>query len=107
MLELKEKYYEKKNKKILSNVNLKVDEGEFVAITGPNGSGKSTLAQIIMGIKKQDSGKVIFEGKDISKLKIDERARLGIGFGFQQPVKFKGITVHELISLSANKDINK
>ena len=107
MLELNKICFEKDNKKILNNVDLTINEGEFVAITGPNGSGKSTLAQIIMGIKKQDTGSVIFEGKDISNFGIDERARLGIGFAFQQPVKFKGITVKELIRLSANKKIEK
>lgn len=65
--------------------------------------GKSTLAKIIMGIEKQDSGQVILDGKDISKKKIDERAKLGIAFAFQQPVKFKGITVYDLLKLSAKK----
>ena len=69
--------------------------------------GKSTLAKIIMGIEKQDSGQVLLDGKDISKKKIDERAKLGIGFAFQQPVKFKGITVYDLIKLSAKKDIKR
>lgn len=67
--------------------------------------GKSTLAKIIMGIEKQDSGQVILDGKDISKKKIDERAKLGIAFAFQQPVKFKGITVYDLLKLSAKKEI--
>ena len=107
MLELNKICFTKDNKRILNNVDLTINEGEFVAITGPNGSGKSTLAQIIMGIKKQDTGSVIFEGKDISSFGIDERARAGIGFAFQQPVKFKGITVKELIRLSANKKIEK
>ncbi len=69
--------------------------------------GKSTLAKIIMGLEKQDSGKVILNGKDITNLSIDERAKMGIGFAFQQPVKFKGITVYDLIKLSARKEINK
>ena len=69
--------------------------------------GKSTLAKIIMGIEKQDSGQVILNGKDISKKAIDKRAKLGIGFAFQQPVKFKGITVYDLLKLSAEKDINR
>ena len=107
MLELNKICFTKDNKRILNNVDFTINEGEFVAITGPNGSGKSTLAQIIMGIKKQDAGSVIFEGKDISNFGIDERARAGIGFAFQQPVKFKGITVKELIRLSANKKIEK
>ena len=69
--------------------------------------GKSTLAKIIMGIEKQDSGQVILDGKDISKKKIDERAKLGMAFAFQQPVKFKGITVYDLLKLSAKKEITR
>ncbi len=104
MLELINICFEKDNKKILNNINLKIDK-KFVAITGPNGSGKSTLAKIIMGIVKPTSGKIIFMGEDITNLNISERANLGIGFAFQQPVKFKGITVKDLIELSINKEI--
>lgn len=107
MLELKNICFTRDNKKILDNISLKLDINKFVVITGPNGSGKSTLAKIIMGIEKQDEGKIIFEGKDISKLSIDERAKIGIGFAFQQPVRFKGITVYDLLKLSAGKKINK
>jgi len=107
MLELKDICFERENKKILDNVNLKIDTNKFIAITGPNGSGKSTLAKIIMGIERPDSGKVIFEGKDITNLPINERAELGIGFAFQQPVKFKGITVYDLLKISSKKEINK
>ncbi len=107
MLELKNISFTRDNKKILDNINLKLDEDKFYVITGPNGSGKSTLAKIIMGINKQDEGQVIFNGKDISNLSINERANLGIGYAFQQPVKFKGITVYDLIKLSAGQDISK
>lgn len=107
MLELKNICFTRDNKKILDNVSLTIDGEKFIAITGPNGSGKSTLAKIIMGIYKQDSGSVILDGKDISDLSIDERAKLGIGFAFQQPVKFKGITVYDLIKLSSEKELNK
>jgi len=69
--------------------------------------GKSTLAKIIMGIQNQDKGQIILEGKDISKKSIDKRAKIGIGFAFQQPVKFKGITVYDLLKLSAEKEINR
>ena len=110
MLELKDICFnvrqDSKEKEILKNINLKIDE-RFVAITGPNGGGKSTLAKIIMGIEKQDSGQVILDGKDISKKKIDERAKSGIAFAFQQPVKFKGITVYDLLKLSAKKEITR
>ena len=107
MIELKHINFERDNKKILDDINLKIDTGKFIAITGQNGSGKSTLAKIIMGIEKPDSGQVNLEGQDITNKSIDERARLGMGFAFQQPVKFKGITVLDLIRLSANKDMNK
>lgn len=107
MLELKNICFERDNKKILDNVSLKLDDDKFYVITGPNGSGKSTLAKIIMGINKQDSGQVLFNGKNISDLPINERAKIGISFAFQQPVKFKGITVYDLIKLSAQKDISK
>ncbi len=107
MLELKNICFERDNKKILDNINLKLEDDKFYVITGPNGSGKSTLAKIIMGINKQDNGQVLLNGKDISNLPINERANLGIGFAFQQPVKFKGITVYDLIKLSAQKNITK
>ena len=107
MLELRHIMFERDNKKILNDINLKIDTGKFIAITGQNGSGKSTLAKIIMGIEKQDSGQVIFEGQDITDKTIDERARMGIGFAFQQPVKFKGITVLDLIRLSAKRQMNR
>ena len=107
MLELKNICFERDNKKILDNVNITIDTDKFVAITGPNGSGKSTLAKIIMGIEKPDSGKILLEGQDITELPINERAKLGMAFAFQQPVRFKGITVFDLLKLSAEKQINK
>lgn len=107
MLELQHICFERQNKKILDDINLKVDTNKFIAITGPNGSGKSTLVKIIMGIEKPDSGKVILDGKDITNLSINERAKLGVGFAFQQPVKFKGITVYDLLKIASNKDIDK
>ena len=107
LLELQDICFERDNKKILKNINLELDIEKFIAITGPNGSGKSTLVKIIMGIEKPDSGKIIFEGKDITNLPINERAKLGIGFAFQQPVKFKGITVYDLLKMAAGKKITK
>lgn len=107
LLQLRNIYFERENKKILDNINLEIDIGKFIAITGPNGSGKSTLVKIIMGIEKPDSGQILFDGKDITKLNIKERANLGISFAFQQPVKFKGITVYDLLKISAKKDMNK
>ena len=90
---------------ILRDVNLKISE-RFVAITGPNGSGKSTLAKIIAGIVKPTAGRVIFDGQDITDLSITDRARMGISFAFQQPVRFKGITVKDLIDLAAGKPLS-
>lgn len=107
MLELKNISFTRDNKKILDNINLKLDDNKFVVITGPNGSGKSTLAKVIMGIQTQDEGQVIFNGENISNKAIDKRAQMGIGFAFQQPVKFKGITVYDLLKLSAEKEINR
>ena len=90
---------------ILEDVNLKISE-RFVAITGPNGSGKSTLAKIIAGIVTPTAGRVLFDGEDITNLSDTERARRGISFAFQQPVRFKGITVKDLISLAAGKPLS-
>ncbi len=93
------------NKEILKDVSLKVDD-RFVAITGPNGGGKSTLAKIIAGIFKPTSGQILLDGEDITEMSITERARAGISFAFQQPVRFKGLTVRDLITLASGKDIN-
>ena len=90
---------------ILKNINLTIDDEKMVVITGPNGGGKSTLAKIIAGILNPTSGKILFNGKDITKMNITERAKIGISFAFQQPVRFKGITVRDLITLAANKEI--
>lgn len=110
MLELKDICFSVKEngktKQILKNINLTIEDDMFFVITGPNGSGKSTLAKIIMGINKPTSGKIIFNDKDITHLSITERAKLGISFAFQQPVKFKGITVKDMISLATNKEAN-
>lgn len=105
MLELKDICFSRDSKNILKDVNLKIDNNKMVVITGPNGSGKSTLAKIIMGIEKPDSGTIIFDGKDITNLSITERAKMGIGFAFQQPVRFKGLTVKDLIEISAGDSI--
>lgn len=87
-------------KDILKNVNLSLDD-RFVAITGPNGGGKSTLAKMIAGIIQPTSGRILFNGEDITDKNITERAQMGISFAFQQPVRFKGITVKDLITLAA------
>lgn len=107
MLELENITYEADDaeKEILRGVSLKID-GKLVAITGPNGSGKSTLAKIIAGILMPTSGKIYLDGEDITSLSITERAKRGVSFAFQQPVRFKGITVKDLISLATGKKTN-
>ena len=88
------------NKEILNNVSLTLEDGKFLVITGPNGGGKSTLAKLIMGIEKPTSGKILWNGTDITNMSITERANLGIGYAFQQPPRFKGLTVRDLLSLA-------
>ncbi len=107
MLELQDICFTRDNKKILNHIDLRLENNQFIVITGPNGSGKSTLAKVIMGIEKQDSGQVILDGQYISNKSIDERANLGMSFAFQQPVKFKGITVYDLLRISAKKKMNR
>ena len=108
MLELRNISYsvtDNGKKDILKNINLTIDD-RFVVITGPNGSGKSTLAKIIAGIIKPTSGQILLDGVDITEMDITERAKAGISFAFQQPVRFKGITVKDLINLAAGKKLN-
>ena len=95
-----------RQKEILHNLNLQIDDGKCAVITGPNGSGKSTLARLVMGIEKPTSGSILFDGRDITSLDITERAKLGISFAFQQPVRFKGIRVKDLLRLAAGKNIS-
>ena len=109
MLELKNISYTvdegENSKDIIKNLDLTIDNGKFVVITGPNGGGKSTLAKIIAGIVTPDEGQIILDGEDITGMNITERARKGIGFAFQQPVKFKGIKVIDLLRIAAGKDL--
>ena len=107
MLEIKDICFTRDHKKILDHISLTLDEEKFYVITGPNGSGKSTLAKIIMGITKPDSGTILLNNQDITALSVDERAKLGLGFAFQQPVRFKGLTVYDLLTISVGKKIEK
>ena len=93
-------------KEIIKNINLTLEDHTFTAITGPNGGGKSTLAKLIMGIEKPTSGKIMFDGTDITNMDVSERARLGISFAFQQPVRFKGIKVKDLITLASRDKLS-
>lgn len=92
-----------KTKRILDNISLTINENKFVVITGPNGGGKSTLAKIIMGIEHPTSGRILFNGQDITDASITDRAKLGIGYGFQQPARFKGMKVKKLLEIAAGK----
>lgn len=110
MLELKDISFEVDGEHasigILKNINLTINDAKLIAITGPNGGGKSTLAKIIAGIEKPTSGQIIFDGKDITDMGITERANIGISFAFQQPVRFKGVTVKDLIRLASGKNLS-
>lgn len=110
MLELQNLSYEvdeeDDHREIIHDINLKVDDNRFIAVTGPNGGGKSTLAKLIVGIYKPTAGRIIFNGKDITQMSITDRANSGISFAFQQPVRFKGIKVKDLISLAAGQKIS-
>lgn len=93
------------DKEIIKQINLTVDDGKFVVITGPNGGGKSTTAKLIMGIEKPTGGRIYFDGQDVTDLSITERANLGMSFAFQQPVRFKGIKVLDLLRLASKKNL--
>lgn len=97
---------DKGEKGIIKDISLTVDDGKFVVITGPNGGGKSTTAKLIMGIEHPTGGKIWFDGEDITEKSITDRAKMGISFAFQQPVRFKGITVRDLLSLASGKDLS-
>ena len=106
MLELKNISFSADGKQILKNINLVIDDAKFVVITGPNGGGKSTLAKVIAGIITPDSGQILLDGQDITDWSITDRARAGVSFAFQQPVRLKGVTVKDLITLASGKDIS-
>lgn len=97
---------EKGQKQIIKGLNLTVEDGKFVVITGPNGSGKSTLAKLVAGIDQPTSGQIFFDGKDITADSITDRANMGISFAFQQPVRFKGITVLDLLRMAAKQRLS-
>ena len=92
---------------IIDDVSFTVNDGDLLVITGPNGGGKSTMARLIMGIEKPDGGRVLLDGKDITDFSIDEKAKAGIGFAFQQPPRFKGMTVGRLLTLAAGGSLSE
>lgn len=112
MLELKNLVFEvpaadgsDKPRRIIDDLSLSIPQDRFTVITGPNGGGKSTLAKLIMGVEQPTSGQILFEGTDITHLTISERAKLGIGYGFQQPARFKGMKVKKLLDIAAGKKL--
>ena len=107
MLELKHVSFEVEGKHILNDITMTIADNQFTVITGPNGGGKSTLAKIIMGIEKPTSGQILFDGEDITELSVDERAKRKIGYAFQQPPRFKGMSVRHLLSLAHGKDLDE
>lgn len=107
MLELCNVSFEVDGKKILNNISLTMEDNRFTVITGPNGGGKSTLAKLIMGIEKPTEGEILFDGEDITAMSIDERAKRKIGYAFQQPPRFKGMSVRKLLSLAHGKDLDE
>ena len=107
MLELQHLCFEVDGKKIVNDINLTIADDRFTVITGPNGGGKSTLARLIMGIEFPTSGKILFDGVDITNMRIDERAKLHIGYAFQQPPRFKGMSVQRLLTLANGHNMSK
>ena len=108
MLELKGLSYQVEDNgvktEILRGIDLTIEDNKFVVITGPNGGGKTTLAKVIMGLVQPTEGQILYNGQDVTGLSITERAKLGISYGFQQPPRFKGITVHDLLLLAAGSE---
>ncbi|MBE5781586.1 MAG: ATP-binding cassette domain-containing protein [Clostridiales bacterium] len=94
-------------KEIVDHVNLTIPDGKLTVVTGPNGGGKSTIARLIMGIEVPTSGQILFNGTDITHMTVTERAKLGIGYAFQQPPRFKGLTVRRLLSLAAGRELGR
>ena len=110
MLELRNVSFEVfengRKKEIIKDISFVIPDGKFTVITGPNGGGKSTLARLIAGIQKPTSGQILWNGEDITEMSITERAKMGISYAFQQPVRFKGVTVLDLIRLAKGEDIS-
>ena len=111
MLEIKNLTFEaddgKKTVKIIDNISLTVPDGKFMVITGPNGGGKSTLARLIMGLEKPTEGQIIYNGTDITAMSVTDRAKLGIGYAFQQPPRFKGMTVRKMLSIANGSELSE
>lgn len=108
MLQLKDIYWRAPDgREILKGINMEIPEGRLAVITGPNGSGKTTLARIIAGIEKPESGSILLDGRDITGMDVTERAKAGVSFAFQQPVRFKGITVRNLLETAVGEKVRE
>ncbi len=105
MLTLSHVCFQADGHEIISDITTTFPTGSFTVITGPNGGGKSTLARLIMGIEQPTGGSIYWKGKDITKLSIDERAKLKIGYAFQQPPRFKGMSVRRLLTLAHGSEL--
>ncbi|MCQ2560412.1 MAG: ATP-binding cassette domain-containing protein [Clostridia bacterium] len=107
MLEIKDLRFTADGREILKGINLVIPEGKLIALTGPNGGGKTTLAKMIAGVEKPTSGQILLDGVDITDMNPTERAKAGIGYAFQQPVRFKGISVRDMLNLAAGKTLTE
>ena len=107
MLEIRNLSFSAQGRTILNNINLTIPDGKLICLTGPNGGGKTTLAKMIAGVEKPDEGQILLDGVDIVPLDPTERARAGIGYAFQQPVRFKGITVRDMLNMAAGKELTE
>ncbi len=106
MLELRNLSFRAEDNQIIHDLNLKIEDNKFIVITGPNGGGKSTLAKLVAGIERSTAGQILFDGTDITNMSITDRAKMGIGFAFQQPVRFKGLTVLDLLRIAKGKHLS-
>lgn len=107
MLEIKNLSFSAQGRKILDDINLTIPDGKLICLTGPNGGGKTTLAKMIAGVEKPDAGQILLDGLDLVPLDPTERARAGVGYAFQQPVRFKGITVRDMLNMAAGKTLTE
>ena len=107
MLEIKNLSFSAQGRQILNDINLTIPDGKLICLTGPNGGGKTTLAKMIAGVEKPDSGQILLDGLDLVPLDPTERARAGVGYAFQQPVRFKGLTVRDMLNMAAGKTLTE
>ena len=107
MLEIRNLSFSAQGRTILNDINLVIPDGKLICLTGPNGGGKTTLAKMIAGVEKPDEGQILLDGTDIVPMDPTERARAGVGYAFQQPVRFKGITVRDMLNMAAGRDLTE